>query len=83
MKTYETKILSAEEKIHQLESQLYNDLVLSMADYITTVQLNGALLAKLDCLYTFSQVAIENNYVKPTVNDSFALEIKDGRHPVH
>ncbi len=82
LKEYETKILSAEEKIHQIESKLFTDLVLSMADYITPVQHNAVLLAKLDCLCAFSQVAIEQNYVRPEVNNSLVLDIKDGRHPV-
>jgi DNA mismatch repair protein MutS len=82
LKTYETKIFSAQDKIHALESRLYNDLVLSMADYISTVQQNAVLLARLDCLLAFSKVAIQNNYVKPTVDDSFDLDIKNGRHPV-
>ncbi len=82
LKTYESKIFSAQDKIHELESRLYNDLVLSMADYISTVQQNAVLLARLDCLLAFSKVANQNNYVKPTVNDSFDLDIKAGRHPV-
>lgn len=82
LKTYESKIFSAQDKIHVLESRLFNDLVLSMADYITTIQNNASLLARLDCLYSFSKVARENNYVKPIVNNSLELNIKDGRHPV-
>ena len=82
LKTYETKIFSAQDKIQALESRLFNDLVLAMADYISTVQQNAALLAKLDCLYAFSLTAQKNNYVKPEVNDSLAIDIKAGRHPV-
>jgi len=82
LKTYETKILSAEEKIHHLESRLYNDLVLSMVDYIVPVQHNAVLLAKLDCLSAFAQVSTAHNYIKPEVNNSLILDIKDGRHPV-
>ena len=82
LKEYETKILGAEEKILKLESRLYADLVLSMADYIVPVQHNASLLAKLDCLHSFAQVAVENEYAKPEINDSLILDIKDGRHPV-
>ena len=82
LKEYETKILGAEEKILKLESRLYADLVLSMADYINPVQHNASLLAKLDCLHSFAQVAVENEYAKPEINDSLVLDIKNGRHPV-
>jgi DNA mismatch repair protein MutS len=82
LKEYETKILGAEEKILKLESRLYTDLVLSMADYIVPVQHNASLLAKLDCLHSFSEVAVQNEYAKPEINDSLVLDIKDGRHPV-
>jgi DNA mismatch repair protein MutS len=82
LKEYETKILGAEEKILKLESRLYTDLVLSMADYIVPVQHNASLLAKLDCLHSFAEVAVQNEYAKPEINDSLVLDIKDGRHPV-
>lgn len=82
LKEYESKILGAEEKIHQLESRLLNDLVLSMADYISPIQHNAFQLAKLDCLHSFAQVAQSNNYVCPEMDDSFTIDIKDGRHPV-
>jgi len=82
LKEYETKILGAEDKILKLESRLYSDLVLSMADYIVPVQHNASLLAKLDCLHSFAKVAVENEYAKPEINDSLVLDIKDGRHPV-
>lgn len=82
LKEYETKILGAEEKIHKLESQLLSDLVLSMADFITPIQHNAAQLAKLDCLHAFATVARKNNYIRPEMDDSFVLDIKDGRHPV-
>ena len=82
LKEYESKILGAEEKIHVLESRLYQDLVYSMADYIQPIQLNAFLIAQLDCLLSFAEIAQLNNYVKPEVNDSFAIDIKEGRHPV-
>ena len=82
LKIYESKILGAEEKIHQIEGKLYDDLVQWMTTYIKPVQLNANLIAQLDCLYSFAQLAIEYNYVQPIIDDSFELEIKNGRHPV-
>ncbi len=82
LKEYESKILGAEEKIYALESRLYQDLVFAMADYIQPIQLDAALIAQLDCLLSFSETAHANRYVKPEVNDSFAIDIKEGRHPV-
>lgn len=82
LKEYESKILGAEEKIHGLESQLLNDLILAMADYISPIQHNAVQLAKLDCLLSFARVAIQNNYTRPEVNETLVLDIKDGRHPV-
>jgi len=82
LKVYEEKILGAEEKIVALETNLFHDLIMSLVDYIEAIQLNASLLAKLDCLVSFAQLAKENHYVKPVVNDDDVLEIKDGRHPV-
>lgn len=82
LKEYESKILGAEEKIQIIEGQLFNDLVLSLADYIIPIQLNSNLAAKLDALVSFSITANKNDYVKPDVNDSLSVEIKSGRHPV-
>jgi DNA mismatch repair protein MutS len=82
LKEYETKILGAEEKIHALESRLYQNLILSLEDFIQTIQQNAFLIAQLDCLTAFAEVARENNYVQPQINDSFVIEIKEGRHPV-
>lgn len=82
LKEYESKILGAEEKIHALESKLYQDLVFTMADYIQPIQLNAFLIAQLDCLLSLAEVARSNNYVKPEINDSFVIDIKEGRHPV-
>lgn len=82
LKEYESKILGAEEKIYALETRLYQDLVFSMSDYIQPIQLNAFLIAQLDCLLSFAEVAKSNNYVKPIVNDGFAIDIKEGRHPV-
>jgi len=82
LKEYESKILGAEEKIHQLESQLFEQLVNWIATYIKHVQLNASLIAQLDCLTSFTQLAIDNKYVCPDLDESFDLEIKEGRHPV-
>ena len=82
LKIYEDKILGADEKILQLETQLFNDLVLSLADYIAPIQLNAVLIAQLDCLLSFATNALENNYTKPEINDTKIIDIKDGRHPV-
>lgn len=82
LKEYESKILGAEDKISQLESMLYEQLVHWMATYIKPVQLNANLVAQIDCLQSFAQMAIENKYVQPEIDDTFDLEIKEGRHPV-
>lgn len=82
LKTYEEKILGAEEKISAIEIQLYEALVREMADYILPIQQNAALIARMDCLLSFAALARNNNYVKPQLNDSFALNITEGRHPV-
>ncbi|WP_396167525.1 DNA mismatch repair protein MutS [Flavobacterium sp.] len=82
LKEYETKILGAEDKIHQIEGQLFEQLVQWIATYIKPVQLNANLVAQLDCLTSFTQLAIENKYVCPIIDDTFELEITNGRHPV-
>jgi DNA mismatch repair protein MutS len=82
LKEYESKILGADDKILQLETQLFNDLVLELADYIIPVQLNAALIAQLDCLLSFANLATTHNYTRPEINDSKVIDIKDGRHPV-
>ena len=82
LKEYETKILGAEEKIHQIESHLFEQLVIWIGTYIKQVQLNANLIAQLDCLTSFAQLAIENDYVCPIIDESFELEITNGRHPV-
>ena len=82
LKEYETKILGAEEKIHQIESQLFEQLVSWIVTYIKQVQLNANLIGQLDCLISFAQLAIENDYVCPTLDETFELEITNGRHPV-
>lgn len=82
LKEYETKILGAEEKIGHIEAQIFEQLVTWIATYIKPVQLNAGLIAQLDCLCSFTQLAIENKYVCPEIDDSFELDIKNGRHPV-
>ncbi len=82
LKKYEEKIFGAEEKILSLETQLFEDLVLSLQEYIRPIQLNASLVARLDCLLCFAQVAEKNNYCRPTIDESLRLEIKAGRHPV-
>jgi DNA mismatch repair protein MutS len=82
LKTYEEKILGAEEKILAIETRLFNDLVLSLADYIEPVQLDASLIARLDCLLSLATIATQNNYVRPQINDGYKLDIRQGRHPV-
>ena len=82
LKEYESKILGAEEKIIALETRLYNDLVLSLIEYIPPVQLNSSVIARLDCLQSFAVISSENNYVRPALDESLKLEITEGRHPV-
>lgn len=82
LKEYEEKILGAEDKIVSLETKLYNDLVLELADYIPDIQVDANLIARLDCLLSFAEVSLENRYIRPVVDDSTVLDIKQGRHPV-
>ena len=82
LKEYEEKILGAEDKIMALETKLYNDLVLSLAEYIPAIQINANQIARLDCLLAFANVAEANKYNRPIVEDSDVLDIKQGRHPV-
>jgi len=82
LKEYESKILGAEEKILILEEQLYNELLSALTEYIEPVQINSGLIAKLDCLLCFANVAKQFHYVRPEINDSYVIDIKEGRHPV-
>lgn len=82
LKEYESKILGAEEKIQSLESALFESLIQWMATYIKPVQRNAQLIAQLDCLASFAQLAIDHKYVRPELTEGFALDIKNGRHPV-
>ena len=82
LKTYEEKILGAEDKIAVLEQTLYEALVRDLIDYIIPIQLNASLIAKLDCLVSFAKLAQDNQYVRPTLSNEFLIDITEGRHPV-
>lgn len=82
LKILETKILGASERILTLEQQIYSDLVLSMLDYIIPVQTNAQIAARLDVLLAFASLATEYNYIRPEVNNTYVLDIRNGRHPV-
>ena len=82
LKEYEEKILGAEDKILSLEAQLFNDLVLGMQEFIPQIQINANIIAHLDCLLAFAKVAEENHYIRPVIDNSEIIDIKQGRHPV-
>lgn len=82
LKEYEAKILGAEDRIQQIELEVYEQFLMWSAQYIQPVQLNATIVAQLDCLQSFAQTAIDNQYIKPEFKDDFTLDIKDGRHPV-
>ncbi len=82
LKSYEEKILGAEEKSLALETRLYKDLVAGISGSVETIQMNASLVARLDCLLSFSRIAIEYKYCRPEVNESTCIEITEGRHPV-
>lgn len=82
LKEYEEKILGAEEKILEIEGRLFANLVAAVADYIAAIQLDASLVARLDCLLSFTRAAIENHYNRPEINDSLDIDISEGRHPV-
>ena len=82
LKEYEAKILGAEDRIQAIEQQLFAELIGWLNQYIKPVQQNAYLIGQLDCLCGFAQLAKDNKYIYPTLDDSFDLEIKDGRHPV-
>ena len=82
LKEYEEKILGAEDKILSMEQQLFSELVLSMQEFIPQIQINASLLAQLDCLLSFAKAAEEHRYIRPVIDDSEIIDIKQGRHPV-
>ena len=82
LKEYEEKILGAEDKILVLETQLYTDLVQALMEFIPQIQINANQIARLDCLLAFANVARENRYIRPVIEDNDVLDIRQGRHPV-
>ena len=82
LKEYEEKILGAEDKILVLETQLYTELVQSLNEFISAIQIDANQIARLDCLLSFATAARENNYIRPVISDDEVLEIRQGRHPV-
>ena len=82
LKSYEEKILGAEEKCLALENRLFQELVQNISDYVEPIQTDASLLARLDCLLSFAKIAHEYNYCRPEVNESTTIEITEGRHPV-
>ncbi len=82
LKEYEEKILGAEDKIQSLEIQLFNDLVMAIQEFIPAIQINANLISRLDCLLSFPSGSEENSYVRPVIDNSEIIDIKQGRHPV-
>ena len=82
LKEYEEKILGAEDKILSLETRLFNELVMAMQEFIPAIQNNATLTAHLDCLLSFAKTASENGYIRPVIDDTDVIDIKQGRHPV-
>ena len=82
LKQLEEKILASQEKILEIEGRIFQETLTEILDYIPNIQKNAQLLAALDCLQGFSYLAAKNNYCKPDMNEGFAIDIEDGRHPV-
>ncbi len=82
LKSYEEKILNAEEKINVIEQRIFNDLILAAEEYVIQVQQNARVLGMVDCLASFAYTAVNNQYCKPEINDGRSIAIKKGRHPV-
>ena len=82
LKEYESKIMGAEERILQIEAQIYNAIITFASQYLGVLQRDAQVVARIDCLQSFAQIARERGYVRPTVDDSTVIDIKDGRHPV-
>ncbi|NCC09880.1 MAG: DNA mismatch repair protein MutS [Bacteroidia bacterium] len=82
LKEYEDKILGAEDKILALETRLYTELVQALIEFIPAIQINATQIARLDCLLSFAIIARENNYIRPVIEESDVLDIRQGRHPV-
>jgi DNA mismatch repair protein MutS len=82
LKQYEDKILGAEERILAIEHQIFNDLIIAMIEYISPIKSNAAIIAQIDCLLSFAELASTSNYCRPVINDGHVIDIKQGRHPV-
>ena len=82
LKEYEEKITSAEERISIIENRIFTDTVSQLASYVTDIQRDAHIVAQIDCLLNFAVLAIDNNYVRPNVDDSLVINITEGRHPV-
>lgn len=82
LKTYEDKILTAEDKIHAIEQNLYRDLVLFATDYVAEIQQNAKTIGTIDCLSSFAEIAVKNNYCRPGITEENLIDIKEGRHAV-
>ncbi|MCF6224369.1 MAG: DNA mismatch repair protein MutS [Flavobacteriaceae bacterium] len=82
LKEYESKILGAQEKISKIELELFNNLMFFIFPFIQKVQKNAQIIAQIDCLSSFAKIASDNNYIRPQIDDSTTIEIKNGRHPV-
>ena len=82
LKEYEEKILGAEDRILSLEAKLFNDLILGMQEFIPQIQINANIIAHLDCLLSFAKAAEENHYIRPVIDTTEVIDIKQGRHPV-
>lgn len=82
LKTYEQKILGAEERMLAIENQVYAELLARVAAHVGSVQQNAGVMSRLDCLGSFARIALRHNYVRPSMNEGFAIDIKQGRHPV-
>jgi DNA mismatch repair protein MutS len=82
LKEYEEKILGAEDKMVVIEQRIFQSLLQNAMDFVSPIQQNARIVAQVDCLLSFAEIATANNYVKPSISDSTALDIKAGRHPV-
>ena len=82
LKEYEQKIMGAEERILQIEAQIYAEIVAFVAQHLSALQRNARVVSRVDCLQSFAKIAKERKYVRPTVDDSTVIDIKEGRHPV-
>jgi DNA mismatch repair protein MutS len=82
LKEYEQKILGAEDRIQSIEIEIFTQLILAVSAFLNPIKINASIIARMDCLVSFAVVARKNNYVRPTMNDSFSIDIKEGRHPV-